>query len=195
MAELTTLAAVKRSLRLGGNAGAAVTDHDDFLNDLIPAATSYCQKKTRRTLVLAASTTRIYDGNGSDVIDLVDFPINSIASVHEDYERAFGASTLLAATDYYLDSGNGLLYRAAGTPWIDWPQSIRVAMSVGWSTIPPALERAAIRLISYWYNTRTLVGIESRSVGDDSESLRLPDDVRKEIDDMLWPFRSHGMAI
>ena len=189
MADLTTRAEVKEALKLTG------TTDDAFIDDLIAACTPFCQAITGYTLVNDAAHVRVLDGEGFDVIDLRERPVNSVTSVWEDFERVWGSDTLLTAgTDYYLDARNGLLYRANGLPWIDWPQSIKVQMNVGYSTIPKDLERAAIEIVSIAWRLRTRAGIASTSSPDSAVYYR-NEEIVARAKTLLWKYsRFRGVA-
>ncbi|CAB4196103.1 hypothetical protein UFOVP1299_55 [uncultured Caudovirales phage] len=73
-------------------------------------------------------------------------PVSSIASVTE-------GDTLLAATDYELDSAAGIIRRLSGDSMSHWCSSkISVVYVAGWLTVPGALKRAAQQLLNAYYS-------------------------------------------
>lgn len=75
---------------------------------------------------------------GNDALILRGRPVRSITDVREDYDRAFGADTIIPASEYWLDldeaglSRSGILYRKYGS-WPNEPRTVRVTYVAGWT--------------------------------------------------------------
>jgi len=100
--DLTTLEDFKDFIRKDSSN----TDQDDVIKKMITKSSlrmeSYCRRKFRaRTLV------DYYDGEGYDTLFVDDFPIISVTSLYDDSTRAWASTTLKAATDYAILSGEG----------------------------------------------------------------------------------------
>jgi hypothetical protein len=75
---------------------------------LVSVATRRAEQHTKRTLA-ADDRTFYLNGDNSQRLDLRQWPVNSVASVHVDPEMDFGAGT--AVTDYKIVSERGVLFR------------------------------------------------------------------------------------
>src|SRR3990167_2265935 len=129
---LTTLAAVKAFK------GISATDQDAEITRLITVVSEYLTRYCRRTFDQNATLVEYHSGtSGQTTLRLDRPPINSIASIYDDPERAYGASTLVAATDYVIEDA------AAGLVRLDWVSfqaglnNVKVTYSGGYATIPP----------------------------------------------------------
>lgn len=145
MPDLTTLANVKAALAITN------TGFDAAINLLLPQVTALAQSYTGRTLVAAngVNTKTQADVHGSCEL-FVEYPIRVLTSVHvsTSIPRVYGAAELLVSgTDYFHDDVRGIIRRVAARFPTD-PESVQVVYDLGYATIPPDLERAAIEIIS-----------------------------------------------
>lgn len=141
---LTDLEGVKRFI------GISISDttHNVLLQRLIDSASSYIEKATDRLLlardfdkdVAADRENTWYNGDGSAVLFLRQYPVNSISAVE------INGSALAAAgiTDYYGSTGyalferQGKLYYANG--FTIGIQNIRVSYNAGYAADTPERE-------------------------------------------------------
>lgn len=164
----TTLAAVKRHLKID----TLDTDHDAELEALINAAYLMLEGYIHHPLK-AADYTEYYDGDGTNSVVLRKYPINSIASVHDDPDRVFGSDTLIPSTDYLIDNDDqvGSLRLFLNTlSFSEAIKNVKVVYNAGYTTIPADAERACILLVDYLFNRAGSVGLTSQSMGGKSES-------------------------
>lgn len=126
------------------------TNHDTIIAALILSVDSFVNMYCNRTIE-AASYTHYFDGNGSKEMFLPEYPINSITSIHDDTERAFGAAALIASTDYvfYKESGRVVLFQ--GGYFTEGFQNIKVVYNAGYSSVPAAIEQAAKEIVAYMF--------------------------------------------
>ena len=161
-ADLTTYANVKEYLGLTDD------NDEDFIGNLITRASDFIAKYCRRVFQ-DADYTEYYNGVGNRSICLKQYPVNSVASLHDDLDREYGTDHLIATTDYVIDEDAGILtldgYRfGAGL------KNIKVVYNAGYATIPANLEQACIELVSMKYNTKESEGIKSEKIGSYSVS-------------------------
>lgn len=142
---------------------------------LIAVASKRCEQHTKR--ILAARDLTLYlDGDYSQRLDLRQWPINSVTSVHVDSEMAFGAET--EVTNYKVVADRGILFK------IDrWPSgyaNVKVVVNVGYSpatydsdgnvdtesTVPTDLEESIIQLVSYWLESPGISWLSPQTGGD-----------------------------
>lgn len=152
MAELTTWA--KAQERLGYTAGEKAV-----VEGWIAAACAAADTYTNRKLAAADYTLQL-DGPGRQVLQLPQWPINSVTSVHQDATRAFGAAT--EVTDYVQYDDIGHLWRQTG--WSEGRATIQVVCNLGYSTVPADLENAVIELVSYYYERQKAQAIGIRAI-------------------------------
>lgn len=142
--EYTTLDDVRKYLGLA----TTFTTDDDFIGTLITSVSaqieSYCDR------ILAEHTVTEYlDGDGKSVIILSEYPINSITTIHDDVDRAYTSSTLIASTDYSYDD-NGIVKLDGITTSIGI-NNIKIIYSAGYKVLPADLAMAVKKLVAYEY--------------------------------------------
>jgi hypothetical protein len=116
----------------------------------------------------SANRTETYNGDGSAVLQLREWPITTLTTV-EERDRA-GTWTTLDADEYRVDTRTGQLYRLGATwgrivsdfvgggknpafgvspAWSADPASVRVTYTGGYSTIPADIVAVVYMLIDY----------------------------------------------
>jgi hypothetical protein len=116
----------------------------------------------------SANRTETYNGDGSAVLQLREWPITTLTSV-EERDRA-GTWTTLDADEYRVDTRTGQLYRLGATwgrivsdfigggnnpafgvspAWSADPASVRVTYTGGYTTIPADIVAVVYMLIDY----------------------------------------------
>lgn len=88
----------------------------------------------------------LLDGSGTSLLDLGQWPINSVTSVNVDRIRSFESDS--AVTDYTIDSVRGVLWRSS--VWPRGKANIKVVANVGYTDVPADLEESVIQLLGYW---------------------------------------------
>lgn len=146
--DLTTWATVQTRFSLDAS-------DETEIERLISLASVRAETVTNRVLG-AADVTRYYDGNGRDLLDLREYPVNSVTSVHVDQDMDFEAED--AVTDYKVLTDLGMLYRSGG--WTAGTQNIKVVANVGYSTVPEDLEESVIQLVGYWHQSTSVTYLE-----------------------------------
>lgn len=134
---LTTLANLKSVLHQD-------VSTDDTLLKAIITRVSASIASTCNRIFYAHDITEYQDGEGDSTLVAEQYPINSITSIHDDVERAYGSDTLIASTDYVYYSEKGLIkldnyYFAVGL------KNIKLVYNAGYSTVPQDLEMACIK--------------------------------------------------
>lgn len=205
------MSAVKEQMGLS----VTVTTYDALLTNLVTrvsmAIARFCNRVAPDgTSALEApgiDVTEYYDGDGTRHLHLIRYPGISVTSVTSDHARVFGAGTLVAATDYYLDKRQGriVLLPQAATAFATvgvfskGAGNVKVVYQGGYAAgaIPADLEEAAILWVSAIFTRRKQLGILSQSIGsysvtfEQGETNRPPTEVRE----MLAAFRNHHRAV
>lgn len=94
-----------RSL-LGPNFG---VQGDQALLELISSVSGEVETWLDRKVFTTTYTEQLDIRYGEWKFYLRAYPVTSVTSVHNDYDRVFPASTLISTTDYYVDLANGVL--------------------------------------------------------------------------------------
>ena len=133
-----------------------------LINGISVAAETYCARK-----ILARDfANEDYDGNGSDTLQLKNYPINSIDSIYLDTDRNFGATTLIASTDLIIYAEEGKVRRKGITIMIDEEtgkiirtscfsagrKNVRVNYNAGYVTVPEDIKFAVLEEIVWHYD-------------------------------------------
>ncbi len=179
--DLTTVAAIQAMT------GAVAADAT-ITQILITAASVWANSYTSR--ILARQTfTETYDGDGSDILFLDNYPISSITTVHQDSDRVFGSDTLIASTDYLTYADNRKLV-GIGTRWFKDVQTIKVVYVAGYliGSIPDDLVNAVTMLVDFWYKEYDAHRFGVTSTGTDTNRITYEKNIPKEIKEMLNPY-------
>lgn len=119
--------------------GAGPALNVDDARRVINRASDMAQSFLRRNLITpAADVVEFHTLAGPDAdLFLLDFPIVSVTSVHEDATRTYGVDALLAADQYIISKPGGKLVRcepnAGLESWMPGARAIRVAYKYGWT--------------------------------------------------------------
>ena len=134
---IVNIADLKRVFKIEGN-----TD-DDILFRLVTAAEKtaekYCDTKLK-----AVAITEYHDGDGSDTIILKNIPVNSVTTVHDDVDRAFGADSLKDSENYVIESWGGI--RLLTDLFTCAKQNVKVVYNAGFEVVPEDIKTAISNL-------------------------------------------------
>jgi hypothetical protein len=89
-------------------------------------------------------------------------------------------------TDYGLDEESGIVYGQTMRSY----RSVLVDYRGGYETIPADVEQATLMVVGKFFRDRTRdASVSSESLGGYSYSLRAGDEVAKEIESLLGPYK------
>lgn len=180
--DLTTIAAVKTLT------GVASAD-DAITQTLITKASVYANDYTGRILAQQSPFTETYDGDGSNILFLDNYPITSVTTVHQDSDRVFGSDTLVPSTDYLTYADNRKLV-GIGTRWFKDIQTIKVVYVAGFAigSIPEDLVNAVTMLVDFWGKEYDAHRLGVTSTGTDTNRITYEKNIPVEIKEMLNPY-------
>lgn len=119
---------------------------DAMLAEFVERISAAISTRCKRVFEFESGITEYYDGDGiTSQLMVRRYPIVSVASLYDDPDRAYGSATLIAAMDYTVDKGWGLI-QLDGFRFLKGLQNIKVVYDGGYKVIPQDLERAAIIL-------------------------------------------------
>ena len=163
---LATVNEVKRFL--GVIAGSS--DDDDVIEEIINGNStlfeSYCNCKFTASDYTEYHSKKNYD---SGKLFLKKTPINSVASIYEDSDRAFGESTLISSSDYGVV--DELYVEYYDTSFSRGMNTIKITYNAGHSTIPSDISSACIMESSRLFKRRKEIDISAKSLPDGSASM------------------------
>ena len=170
-------------------------DDDDqkLVEFLITAASKFANQFTFRKLTRRDYTEEtddeVYDGIGSTVLYLRQYPVNTITAIYEDTERVWGSGTEIDSDSYTFYPNRGkvvfdnVLYVGART--------VKVEYNAGY--IPPDtpedLAMAILITIDYWYKRISDHGWGVTSVGVESKRIVYQLGVPNQAKELLKPYR------
>lgn len=163
----TTVADCKAQL------GITDSTQDAFLESLVNRSYKILETWLGRKMK-AADYTEYYDGPDDEYPDQIllnQFPLNSIASLHDDLDRNFGSDMLVSSTDYVLYKERGIvrLFRNQAC-FQKGIQNIKIVYNAGYTTIPGDLADACIQMVEHMFNRARTGGFDTASLGGKSET-------------------------
>jgi uncharacterized phiE125 gp8 family phage protein len=182
---LASLTKLKEYLEISGSA------HDTRLTDLLDRATKAIKNFTKRELEAPGSDyTHYFDGDGvGRAVVLREYPVVSVTSVHDDTGRAFGSDTLIASSDYYIHTDEGIIELASGDVFAKGVVNVQVKYKAGYAagSIPQDLEMACIYLAAHWFEERKNIALASRNLKGGGTAGHLHD-LPPQAKEMLAPY-------
>lgn len=149
----------------------SVTEHDDELARLIPAAQAWLEAECGRVFD-SATLTEYYHGNDwSTSVVLARPPITSITSMYDDPLRVYGAETLIPSTSYAIGDAEAGIVVLDNRTFQAGLRNIKITYVGGFAGSDPTLQPLAQALIEMVWAARekgqhNLVGVRSRSIAD-----------------------------
>ena len=163
MADLVTLANLKDYL------GETSDTKDVLLARVIAAASSFVERYCQRTFGSTAYADEMYDGTGSDVLVLRNFPIITMTTVKE-----YGATLTTTEDPASSPSAQVLVYKAEGklvkpfSIWFPYRRWYAITYTAGYPTLPPVIVQAAIEVAAIMLRKKDHVDLQSKSSGQDT---------------------------
>lgn len=156
------------------------------LEDLINAATDFMELFCKRRFLKTTYTAELYDGNGTMMLFLRNFPIITVATIYWTYPNV--ADDLVDSTYYKIYHAGGYIYRTG--KWIKGYQNIKVTYDAGYDfavAIPSELQSICNALVNLGYNQPDRFGVKSEKMGGYAVSYSedaIPPDLKLRLN--LW---------
>lgn len=190
MANLITLEEYKISENIQS------TKEDARINSLISAVTqlvkTYCGNSfvDHYTIAKTETFTITWDTN---IVQLTESPVNSIAYVKERTSFDGAYTTLDASKDYYFDGVTDAVFRinsdGSRKNFASGPKSVEVQYRAGYNGCPADLQLAVIDLITYYLKDehkarQTIAGASIQNQGSTSQrnNVAFPDHIKRVLD-------------
>jgi len=139
-------------------------EDDDLIETLIERVTYDFQNYCGIDSFLADDYVEYVDGNGSRYLFVKNTPINSVASIYEDPDWVWSASSEISSDDYLVNS-NYILYKDI---WSAGLSNYKVSYNGGYTEIPLDLKQCAIEEILKKYKRRKDFDVANKSLSDGS---------------------------
>jgi hypothetical protein len=164
---------------LGIKASVVEPDLDLIIETCINSASSTIEKYIDRKLILNTVTKR-YDGNNRLQIELGEWPVRNIISVHESVSWVFDTTTLIDPTRYRITDDEIFVafkdkFNRNGT------QNVQVVFEYGYDSpsnpllypLDSVLKHCTLSLTEHIYNVRNdrRVGVSSKSKNSENVSF------------------------
>ncbi len=168
--------------------GITATDHDVRLTALAAVAQADAEKYCDRKLE-GQALTEYYDGNGTSLLQLRNYPIKSITSIHDDLDREYNADDLISSDDYALDTDFGIV-ELVGLTFGKGSKNIKIVYNagysgVGYAALPADLKQAIVYLAAAMF----LEGLAGVNVIEAQEIVYRPGYLKKEAYKILDRYR------
>jgi hypothetical protein len=168
MALITVAEAIARSAsELSSNAGttAKLTTLIARADGMIATFCGYPRPASTSARTMESASYTIYSGSGWLEVDpsnhrrllVAMSPLTVITSIHDDTAEEFGASSLVAPSDYsQRGDGGSVIYLSQSSAHGSWsrsPRLIKAVVTAGWAdtTAPETLKQAAAELVMHLY--------------------------------------------
>ena|SRR3990167_6563110 len=160
---------------LDTNALTSVANLEEVLGDiedalainLINRASDIIENYCDRSFKSATYTNEVYDGTGSKVLTLKQYPVSTFTQLDErNTDLNENSWTTIGSSNYQVDTDAGIIYLVDGSEFRDAIRVYRATYTAGYSTIPDDLEHASITLAVHLYNTRRGQEAKAESIGD-----------------------------
>lgn len=172
----------------------AGSGEDTLLGYLITAISAQVEDYLDRYAESTSRTVYLDVDEGQRFFVLRGYPVSSVTSVYNDSEWGFGASTLVASTEYTVLGPDGFL-RFPYYELVAGPGALKVtyvggmaANTAAFYAAFPAVELAVWAQVSYLFDKRKFLADTSASVAGSSVGFQVPE-LLPEVVGMLKPYR------
>lgn len=192
---LTTLTRAKSFL------GISSTKHDTLLTMLINQATGAIEQYVRRRLLSQTYTEEQYDGKGSMMLILKQFPVTTFTKLEQNLTDDNTDDWEEIDTEDYFWHEDGRV-QSYNFTFVAKPQKYRVTYVAGYlidfdnendrtkHTLPFEIEYACHKIISALFNTRRASGLEQSRIGDSSVTIQTAIMSDSEVRDILDRYKA-----
>jgi hypothetical protein len=167
--------------------------NSDYKNMLINHASAVIERYTDRKLKLQEHTDEVYDGNGSHMLYVKQYPISEVLEVKLwDTFNNVPLYVYGENTEFMVCQQEGCIYLRAG--WQKGIRNYRVSYRAGYQDIPFDIKKACADICALAYFHKDKIGVRSEQIGKysitldkgtNAMGLSLP----KEIEGLLIPYR------
>jgi len=185
--DICSLEEIKDFMGIDGS----VTKDDNLFESLITKVTDWFHSYCGVDQFKQKTYTEYYGGNNDRFLYVDNPPIISITSLHDDTDWSWGATELIAATDYMIVDSKYVVLK--DDSFYKGDQNIKIVYSGGYATIPQDLKHACTLEVSRIYNTKGEQGITSKSSGVGSSLSYDPNYLLTSTINILRKYKVNGV--
>ncbi|HMX42100.1 MAG TPA: phage head-tail connector protein [Elusimicrobiota bacterium] len=178
---LVSLAEAKTFLKI------SASSEDSVIEDFINRASIWANDYTGRRLK-SRSNSDVYDGDGSDILLLRDYPVNAVTL----FQIVDEPVPLIIYEDFSLNAENGIIKTKNGRMITKGFQNVTITYTAGYSTPPETIKEAVLLYVGHLYRRQYAdqkFGVQSETVGDRTTTYG-SDDIIPKAKALLNPYRS-----
>ena len=167
------------------------TSENSVIEDFINRASIWANDYTGRRLK-SRTNSDSYDGDGSDLLLLSDYPVTAISDIRIDDGTNEGAPESVSSDDISLSSLNGLIKLKNGVMFVKGFLNVSVAYTAGYTTAPETVKEAVLLYVGHLYRRQYAdqkFGVQSETVGYRTTTYG-SDDIIPKAKSLLNPYRS-----
>lgn len=197
--DLSTLDRVKTHMNAGGQK-ITKADAESLLSELITSYSAAFESYLNRLVETTVRTLQITVHPGQTTFELPAYPVTTLTSVKNTWDRDFASATAIDSDDYYCDTETGILY-IDRYGLIPGPGVMQVVYTGGMAATPAAFVTAYPEIagaldqqvVSHWQRKDQL-GAQGVSLGQGSVSFSGPLKLLPEVRATLAKHRRVALA-
>jgi uncharacterized phiE125 gp8 family phage protein len=189
------------------------SDHDGRIARLLNHVTDLCEKYIEGP-IKTRSYVEYKDGDASNVIVPTHYPVRTVTEVKVDFNRGFGAETLVAPANYILRGPTDLAGEILGTDIVLRDDgntavlgriftgtaigAVKIAYTAGYgadqNAIPSDLVQAVLMGVEYFYKLRDASDLGVKSRGNQNQSYSKDSGLPVEVTQILDQYKDYTLG-
>jgi len=161
---------------------------DDLLTRLVGAASDCVESYCCRSFTSTNFTSEMYNGTGTSVLTLKNFPIIGVSAVLEGGSALTTSSDGAGSADVLIYAEEGQLVRPYGC-WYAYPRWYSVTYQAGYAAVPAAIVQACLDIAALMLREKEHVGIAQKTSGVQTSTYvrSLPESIQRALDNYYDP--------
>ncbi len=162
----------------------------DFINEVSSLIEQYCRRKFREQTI-----TELYNGARIYEIMLNQYPVTAIVEVHEDFNREFGADSLLDPSTYAIrgdEMQEGYYLERFDSIFTSGRATVQIQYTFGYpafTDVPGDLQLATKRTIGYYFKQQQNKNFDQTNKSKGDENITLIEGIPKSASILLDSYR------
>lgn len=192
--QLVSLSDAKEFLKI------TAASEDAVITSMVNRASHWANSYTQR-LLLSRENTDYYDGDGTGVLTLNQYPVTALSNLYDDPLRVFGAGTAISVSDdVVIEGAYGIIRLWNNTQaFLKGILNVKVVYTAGYAlaSVPEPIKEAVLLYIAHSYRRGHIdqrFGVVSETIGDRTTSYS-SDDIPQKAKTLLNPFRSERVYV
>ena len=165
-------------------AGDIASDKDDvLLTRLVTAAQDVVENYCGRTFNSTNFTSEMYDGTGTRVLTLKNFPIVSVSAVLESGVSLSTGTDPVGGAEVILYPDTGQLVRPYWY-WMPYRAWYSITYAAGFATVPASIVQACLDIAGLMLREKEHIGLAQKTSGTQTVTYvrKLPEQLQRALD-------------